>query len=886
MTAHGHLRFVTKDPLPNPLPSDWMVEHVDFVTRLARSLIKDEQAASDAAQEALTAAVASPPQHAGHARGWLSRVLRRTASRAWRNHARRTRREVLAASDQIVPPVWETVMNVETHRDLADEVLRLAEPYRTTITLRYFEDLSIEAAAERMGVPKNTARSRLVRGLAQLRERLEQRLGERTAWVTALLPLARRRLGSTAGRVVLTTASGILMKKFVIAALAAAACLVAWQLVAPPETQTTPVPGTSVRTASGSLDRAGPTPSARGLNVPQAAPPTSRTQVAASTPEIAPAVGGHRLLDPLQRPIAKVHMRRLGPQSVRWQGGDGGWIAGPRETLRLSPSNVKILTDGGDKAKRFFAKRHQPEQWRATILGTALPDQEVVTDVDGLFRFGERDAIATKEVALVESGWALVARPKTDKGSFIGDRAVQVRGRVVDPNGKHIGSAFVSIDVSRVLQNAGDDYTLVNFPEIRSASATGSFALRQVPTSQGVLLRVRAQGYATAVLPVPAQDSSNFDVLLWPLDEQQSLLVDGTVVDRSAKPIANALVAIGKTETRTNADGQFRVQLDSVDDNAPLSVIATGLQAYQVTGFGRRLRNDANSGRRLRIRLEAPSRQLRGVVLEPSGRPAAGYGMNLIDPALLGYSFTSVEARTGDRKRSIETDDAGRFALTGLSDRPYRIRLWNPRTGFMHLAGPFTPGQGDLVVQLPDAARGRTLTGRCQELDGTPVTNARIGVSWCTYVTSGGGTMWQDTGRFVSVDTEGRFEMASVPRGAGVLVAQDASGRRAAIPLEAIVADEHITLTMSAAGRWLRLLPLANTPGLPITCIDAKGTRLEFAFWQDQTLRTTVREVVDRPTLLQVPTETNAIVIAAGTSIERRVILDKETTHVHVRGSR
>tara|TARA_R110002072_G_scaffold27804_2_gene90193 strand:- start:23533 stop:26124 length:2592 start_codon:yes stop_codon:yes gene_type:complete len=863
-----------------------MVEHVDFVTRLARSLIKDEQAASDAAQEALTAAIASPPQHADHARGWLSRVLRRSASRDRRTHVRRTRREALSAPEPMTPPVSETVANVETHRDLANEVLRLAEPYRTTITLRYFEDLSIEAVAERMGVPKNTARSRLTRGLAQLRERLEQRFGQQAAWVAAVLPLARRQVGSTAGRVVLTTASGILMKKFVAVALAATICLIAWRLVSPPETRTTSPTDSSVLAASGSFGDAGSEQSASDPVARQVAPPANRIQVVASPPETAPAIVGHRLLDAMQRPIAQVRMRLLGPQSVRWQGGDGGWISGPRESLRLTPSNVLRLQEDSEKAGQFFAQRHQPEQWRATILGMALPDQEVVTDANGLFQFAEREPVAIKEVELVESGWALIARPKTDAGAFIGERAVQVRGRVVDPSGNGIGSAFISIDVSRVLQGSADECTAVSFPEMRSAKATGSFALRQVPTSQGVLLRVRAKGYATAVLPVPAQDSSNFDVLLWPIDEQQRLLVDGTVVDRNEQPIANALVAIGRTGVRTDAGGQFRVQLDNVDDDAPLSVVATGLQAYQATGFGRRLRDDPNSGRRLRIRLAAPSRQLRGVVLEPGGNPAVGYGMNLVDPTLLGYSFTSVEARTGDRKRSIATDDAGRFALTGLNDRPYRIRLWNPSTGFVHLAGPFTPGQGDLVVQLPESARGRTLIGRCMESDGKPATNVRVGVAWCTYVTSGGGTMWEDTGRNVGVDAEGRFELASVPRGAGVLVAQDANGRRAVMPLEAILADAEVTLTMSGGGRWLRLLPRANAPGLTITCIAADGSNLEFAIWQGGASRTTDREVVNRPMLLQVPAETTAVVIAAGTAIERRVALEAETTHVHMRGTR
>ena len=144
---------------------------------------------------------------------------------------------------------------VETHRDLANEVLRLEEPYRTTVTLRYFEDLSIEEVAVRMGVPKNTARSRLSRGLAQLRERLEGRYGERAAWVAAMVPLARRQLGSTAGRVVLTATTGVLVKKFVFGSTAAVACLclVVWQLTKGPEATAVPVDHGMANVATGSV---------------------------------------------------------------------------------------------------------------------------------------------------------------------------------------------------------------------------------------------------------------------------------------------------------------------------------------------------------------------------------------------------------------------------------------------------------------------------------------------------------------------------------------------------------------------------------------------------------------------------------------------------------
>jgi RNA polymerase sigma-70 factor (ECF subfamily) len=59
-------------------------------------------------------------------------------------------------------------------RRLVAALLALEEPYRAALLLRYFEDLSVPEVALRLGVPLETARTRLRRGLARLRERLDQ----------------------------------------------------------------------------------------------------------------------------------------------------------------------------------------------------------------------------------------------------------------------------------------------------------------------------------------------------------------------------------------------------------------------------------------------------------------------------------------------------------------------------------------------------------------------------------------------------------------------------------------------------------------------------------------------------------------------------------------
>lgn len=53
-----------------------LLEHHDFVVRLARSLVRGAEEAEDYVQETYLAAAASPPRHAENPRGWLARVLR------------------------------------------------------------------------------------------------------------------------------------------------------------------------------------------------------------------------------------------------------------------------------------------------------------------------------------------------------------------------------------------------------------------------------------------------------------------------------------------------------------------------------------------------------------------------------------------------------------------------------------------------------------------------------------------------------------------------------------------------------------------------------------------------------------------------------------------
>src|SRR6185312_17482136 len=75
-------------------------------------------------------------------------------------------------------------------RRLSVLVAELAEPFRTTVILRYFEGLSAADIARRQRVPEGTVRWRLKTGLDRLRAELDRDSGgDRARWCLLLAPI-------------------------------------------------------------------------------------------------------------------------------------------------------------------------------------------------------------------------------------------------------------------------------------------------------------------------------------------------------------------------------------------------------------------------------------------------------------------------------------------------------------------------------------------------------------------------------------------------------------------------------------------------------------------------------------------------------------------------
>lgn len=172
---------------------DDILRHTEFVQRLAFGLVRGASEADDVVQEVLNVAIQRPPRDGSHPRAWLAGVTRNVVRNRRRSEARRRRREDAAARTEAVPGPDEITERLELQRLVLGMAAGLAEPYKTTLFLRYFEDLTPTEIAVRLGEPVATVKTRLRRSLEQIRGALDKRHGgDRAAWHAAFAPLLAR----------------------------------------------------------------------------------------------------------------------------------------------------------------------------------------------------------------------------------------------------------------------------------------------------------------------------------------------------------------------------------------------------------------------------------------------------------------------------------------------------------------------------------------------------------------------------------------------------------------------------------------------------------------------------------------------------------------------
>ncbi len=483
-----------------PADLETLLAHGDFVRALVARLVFDPDRVDDIVQQTWLAAIEHPPRSRASIRGWLATLAGNFARRLARAERRRSNLVSWARAPRATPSAQEIVEREALRRQVIDAVLALAEPYRSTILLRYYEDLPPREIARRHTVPVETVRTRLKRGLDQLRARLDDdHDGDRRAWCLALLPLAA---GPSAASTIPLPAivwGALVMKAklWIAAVLILVALLGGWLLIG--------------------AERRGTPPTAR-VDSP------SETATTGTMP-------------------ANV---RNGRATARLDG-----VAGPRSRAPSARASGQIVDREGRAIAGARVESVPEPADEAPPAGEGAGERSARSDAEGRIEVTLDPEFPLSTLVVEREGFSpAVAGPVRDGDSVtvVLDPPRALVGSVLDWDGRPITDARVSwlgilagCRLERETRSgAGGFYRIDGIPSRRMALDAGS---RTVDFIEAV-----AVGYAPIVVARPTERESPSGEIAFNVILSRGVMIRGRVVDGdSGRPIPGAQVHLWRT---------------------------------------------------------------------------------------------------------------------------------------------------------------------------------------------------------------------------------------------------------------------------------------------------------------------------------------------------
>lgn len=686
--------------MPPPVPpSEALLKHAGFVRALAFAALRGDAESEDLAQDAWVAALQHAPAEPSRQRSWFVRVVKNRAAELLRVRGRRDRRERVAAERRRAPASTDDLAEqAETGRRLVGAVLALDEPFRSAILLRFHEDLPPREVAERLGVPVETARSRVRRGLERLRVSMSQ--GARahgSDWRAALVPLVPggARSGTSIASAGALAAGGVVVKKFAIAALLLV--LVgggAWFVWGSG--------GRSDDESEAQLLTAHAPPAAGGAAEPLAGGPSLEGSPAAArvggppapsaTPSVTAAAFRGIVVDEAGKPVPGAVVEVVENRSHDLL---GAHVDAPEPT----PNRFKPQTAD---AEGRFAIVEPENSWSGGLNLRATAPGRVPKESQG-YVFAQRG----QEVRLRLVAGVLVSIEVVDA-----ERGAPVAGAVVEV---HSGGGYVLYGSEPIEQTPSD--------------ARGRAQLTVAPGQVSFVARAPGKGVAVA---------RDIDLTLSTHDLRLALRaagsVEGTVLLPDGRPAVGAQVLMLRypSERRyTTSDAAGRIRFDDVPSDDPQAVESEGQRVlvFLTTADSGRFSSQGFSAdppppggvRTVRLQL-AEKRTLVGTLRRPDGTPAVGvtwsYGL---ETGSVEWGWTAQHWNSGK-----PTGPEGQFRLADLP--PGRVLLAFGNADQMNpSASVLVPVDADpapLDVILEDEPRRVSVL--VLDTDGRPVPDAQL----------------------------------------------------------------------------------------------------------------------------------------------------------------
>jgi RNA polymerase sigma-70 factor (ECF subfamily) len=161
-------------------------EHYEALYRFALSLARDESDAQDLTQQTfyVWATKGHQLQDRSKVKTWLFTTLYRAFLVARRRQARHPHCELAEASDDL--PTVSLEFDRLDSAQVRSALARVDEVYQPAVALFYLDDRSYKEIAAILKVPIGTVKSRIARGLAQLRQLLSsgrsEPVGDYSEW--------------------------------------------------------------------------------------------------------------------------------------------------------------------------------------------------------------------------------------------------------------------------------------------------------------------------------------------------------------------------------------------------------------------------------------------------------------------------------------------------------------------------------------------------------------------------------------------------------------------------------------------------------------------------------------------------------------------------------
>jgi RNA polymerase sigma-70 factor, ECF subfamily len=168
--------YVVNARPPDPEEFEKLVSlHYEGLYRFAMSLTRSESEAGDLVQETFLTWANKGRQMAdvSRAKGWLFTTLHRHFLQRQRKLVRFPEVE-LGSAEEMLPAVAPTVVTRLESEELLEMLRRIDPLFRAALALFYLEDRSYAEIASILEVPMGTVKSRIARGLAQLKRALTE----------------------------------------------------------------------------------------------------------------------------------------------------------------------------------------------------------------------------------------------------------------------------------------------------------------------------------------------------------------------------------------------------------------------------------------------------------------------------------------------------------------------------------------------------------------------------------------------------------------------------------------------------------------------------------------------------------------------------------------